>query len=166
MTIGQLIAANVGAFVTVLFATGGLIWHLITQYFDYKATKKQVELDCKRIDATIAANTVNAQNINSVQKAIIETNTALKNEILLQVAEQEKAILMRIIDQEKRNGEHNASLTKAFTAIQNQMELMNVHLGNVTTIVKTVSDRTESMEMERLKDLKEQLDALRKKHAD
>lgn len=134
-----------------------VIWHLITQYFSFIRYKEKLA-DCDK------RTLKNSTDIKTVSSEMNNGLNSLRHEILLQVAEQDKEILFRLADQEKRNGENTLAITKLFGTIEKQLEGMSIGLNNINILIKTVSDRTESMERERMQDLKDQLDQLRTKH--
>lgn len=161
MLIMDIIANNFGTFIAILGSAITLIWHLINQYFAFLRIKEQVKENRDLISTNTQNITNTTQTILGLQRAITTNNDNLKNEILLQVAEQDKKILFQLADQERRNGEHSLAFTKVLGDIQKQLEIMNVNFIAINENVKTVSNRTESMERERLTDLKDQLDQLR-----
>lgn len=164
----NLIIDHIGPFLTVLCLIGTLIWHLITQYFDYKNHKLDVKERLADQDNRINKNTDTLGNLKTLITEFVAAadskEARLKAEILAATAEQDKQILFKVLDQETRNSSEYRAMSKVFGDIEKQLSLMNINMQNQGKSIDSMSMKIDGIEKEKLEDLKEKLATYRHNH--
>jgi hypothetical protein len=171
----ELIAKNLGAFITLALAVGGLIWHLITQWFDYKNHKLDIARDreayAKKFDGHDKRIKENDNTLTEIKALVTEfiagadgRDARLKAEIIAIAAEQDKQILMKVLDQETRNSKEYGTMAKVFGEVKEQLSIMNINISSQGKSIDNMTMKIEGIEREKLEDLKEKLAGYIKNH--
>lgn len=141
----------------IVSGLGALTWHLITQYFAFQKYKTEI--------TTIDGRTKQCEtDIANLTTQFSNSSENLYNKIMLQTAEQDKAILLKVLEQEQRNNENATVWTKVFGEIEKQLQRLNIHLDTQGENITKIFTRVESIEKERLEELRKKIEEYRNNH--
>lgn len=149
-------------------AIGTLIWHLISQYFDYKSHKREIAETLEDQDGRIAKATNTLTELKVIVSEFVSgadgREARLKAEIMVNVAEQDKVILMKVLEQETRNNTEYRTMSKVFSEVEKQLSIMNINITNQGKSIDIMSMKIDGIEKEKLEDLKEKLATYKANH--